>query len=83
MRPAQHAPYCKREAYIVPKVFDGVQNLASLQLKNWDDLKYVDDRCMTQLGGCCVVGEGGDAVFSWVDGGLCDVVDMHDVLAHI
>ena len=60
-----------------------LQNLASLQLKNWDDLKYVDDRCLTQLGGCCVVGEGGNALFSWVDQGLCDVVDMHHVLEHI
>jgi len=57
-----------------------LQNLASLQLKHRDELKHVDDRCLTQLGGCCVVGTGGEAVYSWVDRGLCDVPDMEDIL---
>ena len=33
-------------------------------------------RCLTQLGGCAVVGEGGEPLFSWVDQGLCDVPDF-------
>uniref|UniRef100_A0A7S0VSQ1 Uncharacterized protein n=1 Tax=Hemiselmis tepida TaxID=464990 RepID=A0A7S0VSQ1_9CRYP len=57
-----------------------LQNLASLQLKNREDLKHVDDRCLTQLGGCCVVGAGGEALWSWVDRGLCDVPAMEDIL---
>ena len=28
-----------------------LQNLVSLQLKHWQSLKHVDDRCLTQLGG--------------------------------
>ena len=57
-----------------------LQNLASLQFKNWEALKPVDDRCLTQLGGCAVVGPGGEALYAWVDQGLCDVPDMHDLL---
>lgn len=60
-----------------------LQNLVSLQLKNWDQLKPTDDRCLTQLGGCTVVGPDGEAIFSWVDQGLCDVPDMDDLLEAI
>jgi hypothetical protein len=57
-----------------------LQNLVSLQLKHRDALKHVDERCLTQLGGCTVVGAGGEALFSWLDQGLCDVPDMQDIL---
>ena len=60
-----------------------LQNLIGVQLRNWDALKHVDDRCLTQLGGCTVVGPGGEALYTWLDQGLCDVPDMHDVLAAI
>mmetsp|Transcript_20089 Transcript_20089/g.39017 ORF Transcript_20089/g.39017 Transcript_20089/m.39017 type:complete len:299 (-) Transcript_20089:84-980(-) len=60
-----------------------LQNLASLQLKHRDELKHVDDRCLTQLGGCTVVGDGGEAIYSWVDQGLCDVPDMYDIVQAI
>ena len=33
-----------------------------------------------RLGGCTVVGESGEPLYSWVDQGLCDVPDMNDVL---
>ena len=57
-----------------------LQNLVSLQLKHRDALKHVDERCLTQLGGCTVVGAGGETLYSWLDQGLCDVPDMHDLL---
>eukprot|EP00586_Coscinodiscus_wailesii_P019026 CAMPEP_0172517656 /NCGR_PEP_ID=MMETSP1066-20121228/286885_1 /TAXON_ID=671091 /ORGANISM="Coscinodiscus wailesii, Strain CCMP2513" /LENGTH=332 /DNA_ID=CAMNT_0013299775 /DNA_START=28 /DNA_END=1026 /DNA_ORIENTATION=+ len=57
-----------------------LQNLIGIQIKHWDELKPVDDRCLTQLGGCTVVGEGGEAVYSWVDQGLCDVPDMNKLV---
>lgn len=57
-----------------------LQNLVDVQFKHWDALKPVDDRCLTQLGGCAVVGAGGDALFSWVDEGLCDVPDFHELV---
>jgi len=56
-----------------------LQNLI-MQGQNWDVLKPVDDRCLTQLGGCTVVSAGGEAVFSWTDQGLCDVPDFEDIL---
>lgn len=57
-----------------------LQNLASIQFKYWDELKPVDDRCLTQLGGCTVVGPGGEPLYSWVDQGLCDIPDMMDII---
>ena len=33
-----------------------LQNLVDVQFKHWDALKPVDDRCLTPLGGCAVVG---------------------------
>ena len=57
-----------------------LQNLVSIQFKNWDVLRPAEDRCLTQLGGCAVVGAGGQPLFSWVDQGLCDVPDFEVVL---
>ena len=56
-----------------------LQSLIGIQIKHWAELKPVDDRCLTQYGGCTVVEKGGNAVYSWVDRGLCDVPDMHDI----
>eukprot|EP00308_Calcidiscus_leptoporus_P001740 CAMPEP_0119377884 /NCGR_PEP_ID=MMETSP1334-20130426/47133_1 /TAXON_ID=127549 /ORGANISM="Calcidiscus leptoporus, Strain RCC1130" /LENGTH=296 /DNA_ID=CAMNT_0007396937 /DNA_START=83 /DNA_END=973 /DNA_ORIENTATION=+ len=57
-----------------------LQNLVGIQATHWEALKPVDERCLTQLGGCTVVGPGGEPLFSWVDRGLCDVVDMDELL---
>ena len=57
-----------------------LQNLLDVQLKHWEELKPSDERCLTQLGGCALVGPGGEPLFSWVDRGLCDLPDMEDVL---
>ena len=59
-----------------------LQNLIGVQGKNWEALKPVDDRCLTQLGGCVVVDgkSGGDALYSWVDRGLCDVADFDEMV---
>lgn len=57
-----------------------LQTLIGIQIKHWSKLKPVDDRCLTQYGGCTVVQKGGNAIYSWVDRGLCDVPDMHDIL---
>lgn len=56
-----------------------LQNLI-MQAKNWGELKPLDDRCLTQLGGCTVVRAGGEAVYSWVDQGLCDVPDIEQLI---
>jgi len=57
-----------------------LQNIIGIQMQHWDELGPVDDRCLSQLGGCTIVGYGGKAVYSWVDRGLCDVPDMDDIL---
>jgi len=58
-----------------------LQNIIGIQMEHWEVLKPVDDRCLTQLGGCTVVGDDGKAIYSWVDRGLCDVPDMDDILS--
>ena len=57
-----------------------LQTLVGVQARHWEALKPVDDRCLTQLGGCTIVGAAGECIFSWVDRGLCDVPDMEAVL---
>lgn len=61
-----------------------LQNLIGVQGQNWEALKPVDDRCLTQLGGCVVVdgqsGGGDTALYSWVDRGLCDVPDFDEMI---
>ena len=60
-----------------------LQNLIGVQGQNWDALKPVDDRCLTQLGGCAVVGRDGEPLYAWIDGGLCDVPDFDELLEAI
>ena len=60
-----------------------LQNLLGVQFANWEALKPVDDRLLTQLGGCTVVGPGGTPLFNWLDRGLCDVVDFEEVVEAI
>lgn len=57
-----------------------LQSLIGIQIKHWSELKPVDDRCLTQLGGCTVVEPDGTVMYSWVDRGLCDVPDIDDLL---
>jgi len=60
-----------------------LQNILSIQIKHWNELKPIDDRCLTQLGGCTIVGPGGKPLYSWIDRGLCDVPNIKDVLSSI
>lgn len=57
-----------------------LQSLIGIQIQHWSKLKPVDDRCLTQLGGCTVVDADGSAIYSWVDRGLCDVPDFDEIL---
>lgn len=52
-----------------------------MQAQEWGKLKPADPRCLTQLGGCTVVGGDGVALYSWVDRGLCDIPDFEEILA--
>eukprot|EP00548_Thalassiothrix_antarctica_P017628 CAMPEP_0194192704 /NCGR_PEP_ID=MMETSP0154-20130528/71733_1 /TAXON_ID=1049557 /ORGANISM="Thalassiothrix antarctica, Strain L6-D1" /LENGTH=308 /DNA_ID=CAMNT_0038916359 /DNA_START=57 /DNA_END=983 /DNA_ORIENTATION=+ len=60
-----------------------LQNLIGIQIKHWSELRPVDDRCLTQYGGCTIVGPSGESLYSWVDRGLCDVPNMFDILETI
>ena len=44
-----------------------------------DKLAPVDDRCLTQLGGCVVVAPDAEK-FAWRDGGICNTADFEEVL---
>ena len=57
-----------------------LQNLVGVQAAHWDALKPADERCLTQLGGCVVVGPGGEALYSWLDQGLCDLPDFDEMV---
>lgn len=57
-----------------------LQSLIGIQIQHWSELKPVDGRCLTQLGGCTVVEADGTAIYSWLDKGLCHVADMDDLL---
>jgi len=50
-----------------------LQNLLGIQIQHRNKLKHVDDRCLTQLGGCAVVDADGETIYSWIDQGLCDI----------
>eukprot|EP00320_Phaeocystis_rex_P003824 CAMPEP_0119082230 /NCGR_PEP_ID=MMETSP1178-20130426/120342_1 /TAXON_ID=33656 /ORGANISM="unid sp, Strain CCMP2000" /LENGTH=276 /DNA_ID=CAMNT_0007064991 /DNA_START=156 /DNA_END=986 /DNA_ORIENTATION=+ len=57
-----------------------LQSMLGVSLGNWKELAPSDDRCLTQLGGCALVG-GADAKFLWRDGGICNTADFEEVLA--
>jgi hypothetical protein len=57
-----------------------LQSLIGIQIRHWSELKPLDDRCLTQLGGCTVVEADGTPVYSWLDKGLCDVPDFDEVV---
>jgi len=57
-----------------------LQNIIGIQFEHWNTLKPIDDRCLTQLGGCAIVGCDGEPIYSWVDQGLCDVPDFDEIL---
>jgi len=57
-----------------------LQNL-KMAFDNWSALKPTDERCLTQLGGCTIVGADGEALYSWIDNGICDVADFDEMLA--
>ena len=40
----------------------------------------VDDRCLTQLGGCAIVDAGGKVLFDFADNGICDVCCFEKLL---
>ena len=55
-----------------------LQNLI-MQAKNWGELK--PRRPLPDAAwGCTVVRAGGEAVYSWVDQGLCDVPDIEQLI---
>jgi len=57
-----------------------LQTMLGVSLANWQELAPVDERCLTQLGGCVVV-QGAQAKFSWRDGGICNTANFDDLLA--
>ncbi|KAJ1451863.1 hypothetical protein M885DRAFT_569395 [Pelagophyceae sp. CCMP2097] len=57
-----------------------LQNMIGVSINNWDALKPVDDRCLTQLGGCALFDEQNELTFFWRDNGICNVADFDALL---
>ena len=57
-----------------------LQTMLGVSLSKWEELQPTDDKCLTQLGGCVVVGPGGEALYSWLDQGLCDLPDFDEMV---
>ena len=56
-----------------------LQTMVGVSLARWSDLKPLDERCLTQLGGLVVVKDGA-VVFEWRDNGICATADFEKVL---
>ena len=64
-----------------------LQNMLDISIKNWKELAPNDTSLgagvLTQLGGCVVCNESGDAIFEWKDPGICAVCNFEDILEKI
>ncbi|KAL3790637.1 hypothetical protein ACHAW5_004204 [Stephanodiscus triporus] len=64
-----------------------LQNMLDISIKNWKDLAPDDASLgagvLTQLGGCVVCNESGNAIFEWKDPGICAVCNFEDILEKI
>ncbi len=64
-----------------------LQNMLDISIKNWKELAPNDASLgagvLTQLGGCVVCNESGDAIFEWKDPGICAVCNFEDILEKI
>ena len=64
-----------------------LQNMLDISIKNWKELAPSDSALaagvLTQLGGCVVCEEGGEALFEWRDPGICAVANFEDILDKI
>lgn len=64
-----------------------LQNMLDISIKNWKELAPNDEALnagvLTQLGGCVVCDENGEALFEWKDAGICAVANFEDILEKI
>ena len=68
---------------LLDRIAEAIDAVGQTSIEVREALKPVDDRLLTQLGGCTVVGPGGTPLFNWLDRGLCDVVDFEEVVEAI
>jgi len=57
-----------------------LQTMIGVSLGNWKELEPTDERCLTQLGGCVVVGPGAEEKFKWIDGGICNTANFEEIV---
>lgn len=64
-----------------------LQNMLDISIKNWKELAPNDESLgagvLTQLGGCVVCDESGNAIYEWKDPGICAVANFEDILDKI
>ena len=61
-----------------------LQNMMDISIKNWKELAPNDDALeagvLTQLGGCIVCDENGNALYEYKDPGICAVANFESIL---
>lgn len=64
-----------------------LQSMLGISLKSWDELapdgEALDAGVLTQLGGCLIVDENGNAIYEWRDPGICAVANFEDIMKKI
>eukprot|EP00548_Thalassiothrix_antarctica_P008862 CAMPEP_0194129642 /NCGR_PEP_ID=MMETSP0152-20130528/861_1 /TAXON_ID=1049557 /ORGANISM="Thalassiothrix antarctica, Strain L6-D1" /LENGTH=293 /DNA_ID=CAMNT_0038823941 /DNA_START=41 /DNA_END=922 /DNA_ORIENTATION=+ len=64
-----------------------LQSMMGISLKQWDELapdeESLQSGVLTQLGGCVVCNEGGEAIYEWRDPGICAVANFEDILKEL
>mmetsp|Transcript_42696 Transcript_42696/g.90785 ORF Transcript_42696/g.90785 Transcript_42696/m.90785 type:complete len:305 (+) Transcript_42696:56-970(+) len=64
-----------------------LQNMLDISIKNWKELAPNEESLgagvLTQLGGCVVCDENGNAIYEWKDPGICAVANFEDILDKI
>ncbi|KAJ1617049.1 hypothetical protein T492DRAFT_917972 [Pavlovales sp. CCMP2436] len=59
-----------------------LQNMMDISIKNWDALRPEDQhlKVLTQLGGCLILGAGGETILDYKDPGICAVLNFENAL---
>lgn len=61
-----------------------LQSMVGISLKQWDELspdqEALDAGVLTQLGGCLVCNDKGEALYEWRDPGICAVANFENIV---
>lgn len=62
-----------------------LQNMMDISIKNWDALRPEDEhlKVLTQLGGCVLLGAGGETIYEYKDPGICAVCNFENLISQL